>query len=164
MLEIAKLGDPILRKISEPVSIDELQNPETQKFIDDMIETMELEKFENTQRPSGDEKNNIERSLQEIRLKLLDLTKRNKLLNFRRSKQSIFVIDEQPNQVFQRLSVQGKEMIFRPLPELDAQLKFEDEAVAQPKEELTTKEKRDQTRVREETLIQRSAEKKHINK
>ena len=43
MLKIAKLGDPILRKISEPVSIDELQNPETQKLIADMIETMQKE-------------------------------------------------------------------------------------------------------------------------
>lgn len=43
MLEIAKLGNPILRKISEPVSNEDLHHRETQKFIDEMIETMQKE-------------------------------------------------------------------------------------------------------------------------
>ncbi len=42
-LPIAKLGNPILRKKAEPVSLEELKNLETQKFIDDMIETMQAE-------------------------------------------------------------------------------------------------------------------------
>ncbi|MBM3269859.1 MAG: peptide deformylase [Candidatus Sericytochromatia bacterium] len=40
LLQIAKLGNPILRKLSEPVTPDELLDPATQRLIDDMIETM----------------------------------------------------------------------------------------------------------------------------
>jgi len=40
ILKVAKLGNPVLRKVSAPVSIDEIKRPEFQKFIDDMIETM----------------------------------------------------------------------------------------------------------------------------
>ncbi|MBI1820543.1 MAG: peptide deformylase [Nitrospirae bacterium] len=40
VLPIAKLGNPILRKIAEPVSIEELLSEGFQLFIDDMIETM----------------------------------------------------------------------------------------------------------------------------
>jgi peptide deformylase len=39
-LEIAKLGNPVLRKRAEPVSQDELLTPAFQQFIDDMLETM----------------------------------------------------------------------------------------------------------------------------
>ena len=42
-LNIAKLGNPILRRKAEPVSREELEKPETQKLIDDMIETMKME-------------------------------------------------------------------------------------------------------------------------
>ncbi len=40
ILKIAKMGNPILRKISEPVSQKEIQTPEFQRFLDDLIETM----------------------------------------------------------------------------------------------------------------------------
>ena len=40
LLKIAKMGNPILRKISEPVSKKEIQTADFQRFIDDMIETM----------------------------------------------------------------------------------------------------------------------------
>lgn len=40
ILEVAKLGNPILREKSLPVSEEELRSPEIQKLIDDMIETM----------------------------------------------------------------------------------------------------------------------------
>lgn len=40
LLKIAKMGNPILRKISDPVSSEEIMNPDFQKFIDDLIETM----------------------------------------------------------------------------------------------------------------------------
>ncbi|MBI1823707.1 MAG: peptide deformylase [Nitrospirae bacterium] len=42
VLPIAKLGNPVLRKISEPVSKEELLSESFQLFIDDMIETMRL--------------------------------------------------------------------------------------------------------------------------
>jgi peptide deformylase len=39
-LEIAKLGNPVLRKKAEPVSQDEIGTEAFQQFIDDMFETM----------------------------------------------------------------------------------------------------------------------------
>jgi hypothetical protein len=59
----------------------------------------------------------ISQSLNEIRLKLLDLTKRNRLLNFRRNKSTIFIVDEQPKQVFQRIANDGNSMTFMGVPE-----------------------------------------------
>jgi peptide deformylase len=40
ILKVARLGHPVLRKVTENVSQRELQSPALQKFIDDMIETM----------------------------------------------------------------------------------------------------------------------------
>ena len=40
LLKIAKMGNPILRKISEPVTKKDIQTADFQRFIDDMIETM----------------------------------------------------------------------------------------------------------------------------
>jgi peptide deformylase len=40
ILKVARLGHPVLRKVTESVSQRELQSPALQKFIDDMIETM----------------------------------------------------------------------------------------------------------------------------
>ncbi|MCP4650465.1 MAG: DUF4011 domain-containing protein [PVC group bacterium] len=60
---------------------------------------------------------NISDALESIRKRLLDLTKRNRLLNYRRNKSSIAIVDEVPDQVFDYLFNQNKEMIFDPLPE-----------------------------------------------
>jgi peptide deformylase len=40
LLKIAQLGEPVLRQRSREVTRDELRSPETQRFIDDLIETM----------------------------------------------------------------------------------------------------------------------------
>ena len=40
ILKVARLGNPVLRKIAAPVSLREIQAPSFQKLIDDMIETM----------------------------------------------------------------------------------------------------------------------------
>ncbi|MGV6852799.1 MAG: peptide deformylase, partial [bacterium] len=40
LLDIIRLGHPIIRQIAEPISPEELALPETQHLIDDMIETM----------------------------------------------------------------------------------------------------------------------------
>jgi peptide deformylase len=40
ILKVTRLGHPVLRKVTENVSQQELQSPAMQKFIDDMIETM----------------------------------------------------------------------------------------------------------------------------
>src|SRR2546425_2951814 len=40
ILKVARLGHPVLRQPAEPVPLGELRAPETQRLIDDMIETM----------------------------------------------------------------------------------------------------------------------------
>lgn len=40
LLDIIRLGHPIIRQTAEPISTEELALPETQRLIDDMIETM----------------------------------------------------------------------------------------------------------------------------
>lgn len=40
ILKVARLGHPILREVSAPVSREELSSPSVQGFIDDLIETM----------------------------------------------------------------------------------------------------------------------------
>jgi peptide deformylase len=40
ILKVARLGHPVLRKVAEPVPIREIRSPETQRLIDDMVETM----------------------------------------------------------------------------------------------------------------------------
>jgi peptide deformylase len=43
VLNVAKLGNPILRKTAEPVPADEIRTPAFQQFIADMLETMAAE-------------------------------------------------------------------------------------------------------------------------
>jgi peptide deformylase len=38
--KIATIGHPVLRKVARPLTKDELRSPETQRFIDDLVETM----------------------------------------------------------------------------------------------------------------------------
>jgi peptide deformylase len=40
ILKVARMGHPILRRVSDPVKEKEIRTPEFQQFIDDMIETM----------------------------------------------------------------------------------------------------------------------------
>src|SRR4029453_10793112 len=40
ILKVARLGNPVLRKIAAPLTPREIQSPSFQKFIDDMVETM----------------------------------------------------------------------------------------------------------------------------
>jgi peptide deformylase len=40
ILKVSRLGHPVLRKVTEPVSGTEIASAECQKFIDDMIQTM----------------------------------------------------------------------------------------------------------------------------
>jgi peptide deformylase len=40
ILKVARLGHPVLRKVAAPVPADEIRSPETQRLIDDMVETM----------------------------------------------------------------------------------------------------------------------------
>ena len=40
ILKVARLGHPVLRRVADPVPLAEIERPETQRFIDDMVETM----------------------------------------------------------------------------------------------------------------------------
>ncbi len=63
---------------------------------------------------------NVRAGLEQLRLRLLDLTLRNRLLKFgyptRPSKNLLRVVDELPDQLFRRLT-DGDEMLFAPVPE-----------------------------------------------
>lgn len=41
ILKVARLGHPVLRKVAEPVSDNELRSDATRQFIGDMVETMQ---------------------------------------------------------------------------------------------------------------------------
>lgn len=63
----------------------------------------------------------ITEKIQELRLKLLDLTNRNSLLNFRHSEKALThvrIIDELPDFLFGSL-IEGEKLTFKPLPEPD---------------------------------------------
>ncbi|MBI4636680.1 MAG: peptide deformylase [Candidatus Rokubacteria bacterium] len=40
ILKVARLGHPVLRTVAEPVPVEVIGSPETQRLIDDMVETM----------------------------------------------------------------------------------------------------------------------------
>jgi len=40
ILKVARLGHPVLRRVADPVPVRGITRPETQRLIDDMIETM----------------------------------------------------------------------------------------------------------------------------
>lgn len=68
----------------------------------------------------------ISNALNEIREKLLDTSKRNKLLNFRRNKSSLVIVGRRAEQVFERLVRDGKSMLFKSLPEPEEKKEGED--------------------------------------
>lgn len=57
----------------------------------------------------------VKTALQNVRSKLLDLTRRNKLLNYKESAKSLRIVDELPDEVYKILVLDGKEMEFVPL-------------------------------------------------
>ncbi len=40
ILKVARMGHPVLRQTAEPVPPDQITSPDTQRFIDDLIDTM----------------------------------------------------------------------------------------------------------------------------
>ena len=40
ILKVARIGHPVLRQPAAPLTLDEIRAPETQRLIDDMVETM----------------------------------------------------------------------------------------------------------------------------
>jgi len=55
--------------------------------------------------------------LESIRARLLDQTRRNRLLNYKESARDIAIIDEMPDQVFRQLVTETKFFIFNPQPD-----------------------------------------------
>ena len=74
--------------------------------------------FSDERRPSSDFfHSGVEVGLERMRKRLLDLTTRNRLLNFRHLKRSsLRVVDEIPDQLFELLT-DGKDLWFKPVPE-----------------------------------------------
>jgi len=56
----------------------------------------------------------VKEALDRVRTKLLDLTRRNPLLNFRETKRTLRIIDELPDETFRLLVVEGKTMELLP--------------------------------------------------
>lgn len=56
-------------------------------------------------------------ALTKLREKLLDLSRRNRLLNFRETALTIRIIDELPNEIYNTLVIENKGMVFIPIPE-----------------------------------------------
>lgn len=40
-LEVIRLGHPVLRKVAEPYTVEEIRSPQTRSFLEDMFETMD---------------------------------------------------------------------------------------------------------------------------
>ena len=40
ILKVARLGHPVLRQVAEPIDVDAIRSPETQRLVDDLVETM----------------------------------------------------------------------------------------------------------------------------
>ncbi len=77
----------------------------------------------------------VNQTLERVRRKLLDLSRRNTLLNFRETRRTIRIIDELPDETFRILVREGKSMEFLPfvpppetetIAESDVDLKQED--------------------------------------
>ncbi len=73
--------------------------------------------------------------------KLLDLTKRNRALNFKPNKVStVTVVDEQPAEIFRLLCLQGKSLKFKPAPEKQKAETLTSDESSQPANENSTAE------------------------
>jgi len=64
-------------------------------------------------------KDYVRQSIEKIRTSLLDLSRRNRLLNFKASARSLTIVDELPNQVLKQLVHEGKSMTLVPMLEPD---------------------------------------------
>ncbi|WP_034828875.1 DUF4011 domain-containing protein, partial [Hyphomonas pacifica] len=89
---------------------------------------------------SADQLATIASTIEKLRLKLLDLSLRNPLLNFKFTKRTLRLIDELPDQVFSSL-IDGRNFSFLPLPEpTQAELDNWEAATKPPEEFMLTSE------------------------
>jgi len=78
------------------------------------------------------------KALLKVRQKLLDLSKRNRLLNFKETVRSIRIIDELPDQVFSTLVTETKNMAIIPIEEPEPNDVLHSEGVNNKPKELLT--------------------------
>src|SRR6266404_6772456 len=72
---------------------------------------------------SASDNDRVKASIENWKRKLLDLTKRNRALNFKVNKVStITIVDEQPAEVFRHLYIQERAMRFKAAPDKDEQV------------------------------------------
>ncbi len=83
------------------------------------------------------------KALSKLREKLLDLSRRNRLLNFRETARTIRIIDELPNETFNTLVAEEKSMIFIPLPEENMESNSQKQLTFSQKVKNTLKANRD---------------------
>lgn len=84
------------------------------------------------------------KTLAKIRSKLLDLTRKNKLLNYKEGVRSIRIVDELPDEVFKALILEDKEMELLPLNEkseeqlqlIDSQISRKDGKTVSPDRQI----------------------------
>src|SRR5712672_2202074 len=89
-------------------------------------------------RPNEAHLNRVKVSIENWKRKLLDLTKRNRALNFRMNKVStIAIVDEQPAEVFRHLYIQERAMRFKAAPDKDEQIGLISNEPAPETEDLT---------------------------
>src|SRR5437588_4023012 len=73
-----------------------------------------------SQRTVSGDRDRVKASIENWKRKLLDLTKRNRALNFRMNKVStIAIVDEQPAEVFRQLYLQERTMRFKAATETE---------------------------------------------
>ena len=95
-----------------------MSQPESQKeaIVAELDDT-------DSHRPNDAPSDRVRMSIENWKRKLLDLTKRNRALNFRMNKVStIAIVDEQPAEVFRQLYIQERAMRFKAAPDKDEQI------------------------------------------
>jgi hypothetical protein len=85
--------------------------------------------IESVLNPQSSENGRIRQSIENWKRKLLDLSKRNRALNFRMNKVStIAIVDEQPAEIFRMLYLQEQAMRFKAAPEAKEQLELKSDS------------------------------------
>src|SRR5262249_51598033 len=80
----------------------------------------------------------LDASIDHWKRSLLDLTRRNRALNFKPTRVStIVIVDEQPAEVFRQLCLNGDSLKFKPAPEVPAEAATPDAAAQNAAEQIS---------------------------
>ena len=83
--------------------------------------------MDTTQIQSKSQDQIVEDALERLKRKLLDLSRRNSLLNYKPAKRSIRIVDQLPDVIFDELVTKGKSILLTPLPDPDPETEEERE-------------------------------------